>query len=171
MLNGHLDALRAIGDPIERLVTALVRVGPPDFGETDKRDTFVERAWTTIYEELYPGRELTRRQPWDEDEVARWFAARAAVAELPTDCLADWTVWKRPLIGKSRTHTVKKAAWRLRAANMSGTEDVYFFADGSFSPSPANAYRYKDGTISDNDMFNHFGFRAFRKMAELFGIS
>lgn len=119
-----LDRLLAITDPLQRLVVTLQTCAWVS-EVSSARETFVKLKpeWNSVAVEACPiladatyslrtRHDLMKNPPWDGDEIASWFATRAAEGGVPTS-ERDTAIEQRGLLGRSKRVAVKQVGWRL----------------------------------------------------------
>lgn len=170
-------ALIAIEDPIERVISA---VGSCWEKGNDGRfrallEALVAETWP---QPASAGRDdLKRDPPWDSGEVARWFADRARLADIPTDCTASWHTYETRIFrAPARREGRPEPAWNFpegstldeRGPNDSyPQQDAVIFTDGRFMPGATQIWPNKYAT----ERAGNLGAAALARMANLLNLT
>lgn len=144
------SALSAIGDPIERAVSAIGRFAYISSapGAGSKQSVYLQQIEPReVVQEVWPSwnlSDLNTSPPWTGQEIARWFADRARRDGIKPDGTAQWETWPKGLLGKQKRRiSDPEPAWRFEQRSTQGrgdgpNSDAFVFADGRFMPSAAN---------------------------------
>ena len=167
------SSLALISDPYEKVVIACRRYGT--VSRTDGQDHFSvrhHREYAAVMKELFPTALDHERQCWPSYALARWFAARAHDAGIPTDSIADFSHWSRRITGGFKERIERVPAWRMPKGwrGQGTTRDSFVLTDGRFTPCAENypASLKRRGFTGDTEGLNGI---ACMRMADLLDLT
>ena len=145
----------AIADPNEKLVAAIAILGRPTVDDGYTKGGYDITGAHGVIRELYPSWDPSARTqwsrrpyPWDDAELAKWFAKKTNNAGLPPPIEARWIWWTKQL-GRNRfkEHVDMVPAWGLSKGAFwphgngeSAPPDAFVFVDGRYSPCMENEW-------------------------------